>query len=198
MVCYNSSMYLIVGLGNPGEEYKETRHNVGYAVIDEIRKLGNSEINEAVPLFLNKPLKSEIGTMAVGKAKITVVKPVTYMNNSGLAVKKIISQFRNFAIPNLIIIHDDITLDLGTVKISKGAGAGNHNGVQSIIDHLKTQDFVRVRCGIGRGNGTLTDVVLSKFTQDEHRIVGQMISRATETCIEIVRHGVEKAMNRYN
>ena len=191
-------MKLIVGLGNPGDEYEHTRHNVGFMAIDEIAKLRNYEIKENASLSLNKQLNAEIGTSMINNAEVKLAKPMTYMNDSGQAVKKIISQFPNFPISSLIIVHDDITLDLGHVKISKGSGAGNHNGVQSIIDHLKTKDFIRVRCGIGRGDGVLSDVVLSKFIPDEKVIVTEMVQKAADVCVMIVEKGLEKAMNWYN
>ena len=120
------------------------------------------------------------------------------MNNSGLAVKKMVTSYQLQVTRDVIVVHDDITLDLGQIKISKGAGAGNHNGVQSVIDQLKTKDFIRVRCGIGRGDGILKDVVLSRFKPDEKEIVEAMIKTATDACFMMVKEGLEKAINTFN
>ncbi|MCR4263337.1 MAG: aminoacyl-tRNA hydrolase [Candidatus Roizmanbacteria bacterium] len=188
-------MFLIVGLGNPGTEYKGTRHNIGFNVVDV---LADSKHLTATSSFrTNKPLQSELLEGALHDAEVTVIKPITFMNNSGLAVKKLADSL-SLSAENIIVIHDEITLDLGQVKISKGAGAGNHNGVQSIIDHVQTKDFIRVRCGIGRGDGVLSDVVLSKFRPEEKELVDRMIQKAADACVMIVREGLEKAMNQVN
>lgn len=176
-------MYIIVGLGNPGEDYTKTRHNLGFLVLDRLAK----------GFSANHPLQVEMVTTD----DVVYAKPTTFMNNSGHAVKKLLDSFKTDT-QHLIVIHDDITLDLGQVKISKGAGAGNHNGVQSIIDNLSTKDFIRVRCGISRGDGVLHDVVLSKFKSDEEEIIQLMISKAADACNLIVKEGFEKAMNKVN
>lgn len=192
-------MKLVVGLGNPGEEYRMTRHNVGFEVVDELvqHKCCYSGL---APLMarLNKSLKSEILECEIEDKNVILAKPQTFMNDSGIAVKKLVVSYQLSVVGDLIVVHDDISLELGQVKISKGAGAGNHNGVQSIINHLKTQDFIRVRCGIGRGEGILHDVVLSKFTPDEKETVEQMVKKASEACVMIVEEGLEKAMNEVN
>jgi PTH1 family peptidyl-tRNA hydrolase len=191
-------MILIVGLGNPGKEYKNTRHNVGFGVIDKIFNIHYSTPIQYPSFQLNKPLQSEIAHIEIEKESVLLAKPQTFMNNSGLAVKKMVTSYQLQVTRDVIVVHDDITLDLGQIKISKGAGAGNHNGVQSVIDQLKTKDFIRVRCGIGRGDGILKDVVLSRFKPDEKEIVEAMIKTATDACFMMVKEGLEKAINTFN
>jgi len=154
-------MLLIVGLGNPGKKYERTRHNVGYIFIDELEK-------------------QNLGGFSLSKTD-------TFMNESGKAVKKLISKSK-FLISNsnLIIVHDDIDLPLGEFKIQKGRGAAGHKGVQSIIDSLGTKDFWRVRIGICPKEGKPKNVekfVLQKFTKDEERILGGVISEITNLLI---------------
>lgn len=195
-------MKLIVGLGNPGEEYKKTKHNIGFTVVNQFLNSNFEILNKFQiqnPNFqTNKKLQAEIAEGEIKGEKIVLAKPVTFMNESGIAVNKLVISYRLSVISDLIIVHDDITIPLGEIKISVGGGAGNHNGVQSVIDHLKTQDFIRVRIGIGRGNGTLSDVVLSTFTKDERVIIDRTIQKACEIITHIIVNGVEKAMNKYN
>lgn len=193
-------MYLIVGLGNPGEEYVGTRHNVGFRVLDTIQnsKLkAQSEIKFS-DFQINKPLQAEISKGLFGEMPIVLVKPTTYMNNSGITVKKLVTDYQIPVTDSLIVIHDDITIDLGRVKISKGSGAGKHNGVQSIIDHLKTKDFIRVRIGVGRGEGDIKDVVLSKFTMSEQDMVNVVVDKTIHACVDIILSGLSVAMSVYN
>ena len=168
-------MFLIVGLGNPGEEYKNTRHNVGFDVIEKITnyELRITSETQNTNLHFDKMVNSEIAKIRISSQEVILAKPQSFMNNSGLVVKKLLNSNQQLTISNLVIVHDDISMDLGQVKISKGAGAGNHNGVVSIINHLKTKDFIRIRCGIGRGDGVLSDVVLSKFRPDEKEVVAE-------------------------
>ncbi|KKR72800.1 MAG: Peptidyl-tRNA hydrolase [Microgenomates group bacterium GW2011_GWC1_41_8] len=193
-------MFLIVGLGNPGEEYKNTRHNVGFDVIEKITnyELRITSETQNTNLHFDKMVNSEIAKIRISSQEVILAKPQSFMNNSGLVVKKLLNSNQQLTISNLVIVHDDISMDLGQVKISKGAGAGNHNGVVSIINHLKTKDFIRIRCGIGRGDGVLSDVVLSKFRPDEKEVVAEMVKKASEACVMIVKEGLEKAMNQVN
>lgn len=193
-------MKLIVGLGNPGADYDGTRHNVGFMVIEKIRnsKFDTRNGDQNSSFRFNKPFQADLIEGLIDDQDVLLVKPVNFMNNSGLSVKKLITSYDVQPANDLIIIHDDITLDLGQVKLSKNAGAGNHNGVQSIINHLNTKDFIRVRCGIGRGDGILSEVVLSKFRPDEKKSVNIMIQTAAEATVMILKEGIEKAMNEYN
>lgn len=189
-------MKLIVGLGNHGEEYENTKHNLGFRVIDQLgsRVQGVKESKFKIDKLFN----AEIAKGKIGEEEIVLVKPQTFMNNSGIAIKKIVTRYKLHVTQDLIVVHDDVSVDFGKIKISIGSGAGNHNGVQSIIDHLGTKDFIRVRLGIGRGEGILQDVVLSKFRPDEKENVEKMITETAEACISIVEDGIEQAMNRFN
>jgi len=149
-------MILIVGLGNPGKKYKKTRHNVGFMVIDALKK-------------------------KISGKNIVLLKPQTFMNNSGKTVKRIIRNLK-LEIRNLVVIHDDIDLPLGTIRVSKNVGSAGHKGVQSIIDELGTKNFTRIRIGIQPKTGKPKEVekfVLEKFTKEEKKIVKETIKKAT-------------------
>lgn len=155
-------MKLIVGLGNPGTKYEKTRHNFGFMVIDF--------------LIENKQLDSQ---------KIKLIKPQTFMNNSGQEVKKIADYYK-IIIEDIIVIHDDIDLPLGEIKVQTGRGSAGHKGVQSIIDALGTNDFTRIRIGIRPEKLTLDTekFVLQKFTPEEQEIIEQTIKKAAEIIIQ--------------
>lgn len=200
-------MKIIVGLGNPGKEYENTKHNVGFKVIDALitdeKFLTSSHFvhtGEALkPTFkFDKFTQAEIARGKIESEEIILVKPQTFMNDSGSSVKKLVDTNHITSLSDIIVIHDDITIDLGKIKISHESGAGNHNGVQSIINHLGNNEFIRLRLGIGRGEGILQDVVLSKFKPDELEAVQQMVKKASDACYVIVEDGVERAMNRFN
>lgn len=200
-------MKLIVGLGNPGKEYKDTKHNLGFKVVDELLSHPNLLISSQFaqtgytqnPEFkFDKFCNAEIAKGKIGNEDIVLVKPQTYMNDSGTAVKKLVDTKHIVIFSDIIVVHDDITVDFGKMKISYESGAGNHNGVQSIINHIGHNEFVRVRLGIGRGEGELKDVVLSRFRPEEMSVVATMVEKASEACYAIVEDGVERAMNKYN
>lgn len=193
-------MYIIVGLGNPGEDYVGTRHNVGFDVLEKIQQ-SKSEIPNNIEFSsfqTNNSLKAEIGKGSIGAIPVVLVKPLTFMNHSGVAVRKLVSEYHIAISDGLIVVHDDITMDIGRIKISKDSGAGKHNGVQSIIDHLKTKEFIRVRIGVGRGEGDIKDVVLSRFKPHEQTVMSHATVKAADACISLVKEGLEKSMNGYN
>jgi PTH1 family peptidyl-tRNA hydrolase len=170
----------VVGLGNPGRSYERTRHNAGYLVADELAKrYGGS---------WRKRKKAEAAPVSIGLTSTTLLKPTTFMNNSGSAV----SDFRP---EDLIVVHDDLDLEAGTVRVKFGGGAGGHNGLRSIIGRLGN-DFVRVRIGIGRPptGMTVTDYVLSRMDS----AVRDAIPAAADAVEFVVEHGPEAAMNRFN
>jgi len=200
-------MKLIVGLGNPGREYEETKHNVGFKVLDAL--IGSDKFISSnhfamtgeglKPSFkLDKMYHAEIAKGKIQTHDVILVKPQTFMNDSGVSVKKLADVNHITSMTDIIVIHDEITIELGKIKISHESGAGNHNGVQSIINHLGNKEFIRVRLGIGRGAGLLHDVVLSKFRPEEKFFVEAMIKTASDACYIIVEDGVERAMNRFN
>lgn len=186
-------MYVIVGLGNPGLRYQETRHNVGFQVIDSIAGDLKIDINK------NK-FKAQIGEGLINDEKVILVKPQTYMNLSGESVEEIINWYK---IPssNLIIVYDDVDLSVGKVRIRPKGSSGTHNGMRSIISSLDTEDFPRVRIGIGKPEipeMDLGDFVLSRFFQEEKSEIETGIKNAAEAVKVIVRQGVGFAMNKFN
>ena len=171
---------VIVGLGNPGRSYERTRHNAGYLVADELAKRHDGS--------WRKRKKAEAAPVSVGLTDTTLLKPTTYMNNSGSAV----SDYRP---EDLVVVHDDLDLEAGTVRVKVGGGAGGHNGLRSIIGRMGN-DFVRVRIGIGRpppGVG-VTDYVLSRMDSS----VRDAILTAADAVEFVLEHGPEAAMNRFN
>jgi len=191
-------MILIIGLGNPGEKYEKTRHNIGFMIIDEfVKKNDFSDFN-----FLKK-FNADISNNF--NNKIIVAKPLTFMNDSGKAVKKIVSSFK-FQVSSLFIIHDDIDLPLGKIKISKNRGAGGHKGIESIIQELSTKDFIRFRIGIKSADNKTTNnriiniekFVLEKFSKNEEKILKEVIKKTVGAIEFSLKHGIEKTMNKYN
>ena len=170
----------IVGLGNPGRSYERTRHNAGYLVADELAMRHDGS--------WRKRKKAEAAPVSLGLSNVTLIKPTTFMNNTGSAV----SEHRP---ENLIVVHDDLDLEAGTVRVKVGGGAGGHNGLRSIIERLGN-DFVRVRIGIGRppAGVTVTDYVLSRMDS----VVKEAIPKAADAVEFVVEHGPEAAMNRFN
>jgi len=194
-------MKLIIGLGNPGEKYIKTRHNIGFRVADELTKELGSENWQ-----LKSKLKALISESIFNNEKILLAKPQTFMNLSGQAVKAL-STYYKINPQNIWIIHDDIDLPLGTFKISQNITSAGHKGVQSIIDSLGTKDFVRFRIGIRPDNSKQVAVskkidterfVLEKFSKDEERIIKQIIKKTTDALLVALEDGVEKTMNEYN
>jgi len=175
-------MFLIVGLGNPGFKYKKTRHNIGFMALDALQKENN------FPKFKpNKKTKAEITNGQINGQEIFLAKPQTYMNSSGEAVK-FLTKENGFTENSLIIVHDDFDLPWGEVKISQNSGAGGHHGVQSIIDHLKTQNFTRVRMGIrppdkpqGDSDLKAESFVLKKFAKNDEQKLAEILDQAVQT-----------------
>jgi len=185
-------MILIVGLGNPGFKYKKTRHNIGFMALDALQKENN------FPKFKpNKKAKAEITNGQISGQEVFLAKPQTYMNSSGFSVKALGS----FSTPkepsafgdSLIVIHDDFDLPWGEVKVSQNSGAGGHHGVQSIIDHLKTQNFIRIRIGIrpadkpqGASDLKAEAFVLKKFAKTDEQKLVEILAQATQTIQNII------------
>lgn len=184
-------MYVIVGLGNPGRKYDKTKHNIGFHVIDYISKKHGIKVNKV-------KYKAIIGEGMVAGEKVMLVKPQTYMNLSGESVMRIM-EYYNLPLDNLIVIYDDIDTDVGKLRIRKKGSAGSHNGMKSIIYLLKSQEFPRVRIGIGRPmQMILADYVMAPFPKSEREFVLDSINRAGESCEVIIQDGVDRAMNFYN
>jgi PTH1 family peptidyl-tRNA hydrolase len=188
-------VYAVIGLGNPGSEYDETRHNVGFAVLD------------ALAATFKIKLKSTAGEYLLGKAIINgvpnlFVKPLTYMNNSGIAVQQIASYYK-IPFDHLLVVVDDFQIPLGTLRIRLHGSDGGHHGMASIVSELGTNKFPRIRCGI-RGatmpnnKGELARYVLEPFERNERTIVQKMIETARDATIVAITEGIHIAMNKFN
>lgn len=198
-------MKLIIGLGNPGEKYEKTRHNLGFMVLEQFLK--NYEPVEKTEWKIEEKIKSEIAQIYWSGEKIILAKPQTYMNNSGLAVKLAISYWQ-LAISDVWVMHDDIDLLLGKIKIRLGGGSAGHRGIESIIKNLGTDKFVRFRLGIGReslrlGGKSLKlkntdDFVLGEFTGSERGKARKLIKKGATAVESALERGLDAAMNRFN
>ena len=183
---------VVVGLGNPGKRYERTRHNAGFMAVGELARRLRIEV------FQEKS-HSLIGRGRIETAQIVLAKPQTFMNESGRAVAAILHDF--YVSPgDLIVIHDDLDLPLGTVRIKTGGGHSGHNGLRSVIESLGTSDFVRVRMGIGRPAQGVdsADYVLSPFLSDEKKAVADEADRAADAVLAIASQGMTKAMSLFN
>ena len=185
-------MKIIVGLGNPGRKYERTRHNAGFMAIDKLAGLLRVELTQEKHHAL-------IGRARMGSEEVILAKPQTYMNESGRAVGAILRSAYAEA-SDLIVLHDELDLALGTVRVKTGGGHGGHNGLRSIIENLGTADFIRVRIGIGRPEPGIdpADYVLSPFLGEERQAVPEIMARAAEAARVIVVEGPARAMNTVN
>lgn len=186
-------MYIIVGLGNPGREYQNTRHNIGYDVIDRLAEAEQISV-------LEKKHKAVIGKGCVAGQKCVLAKPVTYMNLSGESVRELIDYYKVDETAELIVISDDISLNVGQLRVRKKGSAGGHNGLKSIIAHLGHDGFIRVKMGVGekpRG-WDLADYVLGHFSKEERGMMDEACDRAAEAIRTIITDGADTAMNSFN
>lgn len=186
-------MKLVVGLGNPGQRYEKTRHNVGFRVADELARRHGGKFRRSWRC------RSEIAEINLDSQNVILAKPRTFMNNSGIAVAAL---HRMYKIPHadIVVVFDDVELRCGLLRIRKQGGAGGHQGVASVIQHLGTEAFPRVRVGIGpRPPGEeLVNYVLSPFSAEEEREIGVAVRRAADAVERIVTVGVDRAMNEFN
>lgn len=185
--------WLLVGLGNPGDKYDNTRHNVGFAAIDQLAE----ELKVPVQKLKYRALTQ---TVELGGAKVLLMKPITYMNLSGEAVGEAV---RFFKIPadHVLVLSDDVSLPVGKLRIRKGGSAGGHNGLKSIIQHLGTDQFPRVKIGVGEKphpDYDMADWVLGKFTGEDLKTITQAIQRAGKAAECYIQDGPDKAMNKFN
>jgi PTH1 family peptidyl-tRNA hydrolase len=188
-------MILIVGLGNPGKKYSHTRHNIGFQILGDFR-----EKNNFSAFRISKKFQAEISENKIANKKIVLAKPQTFMNESGKAVKALVNFYKT-APENLWIIHDDIDIPLGKIRISKGRTSAGHKGVQSTINELKTKNFTRIRIGISPKNGKPKNTerfVLQKFTKEEESALKGAVGKTTEAIEFALKNGLEKSMNEYN
>lgn len=196
-------MKLIVGLGNPGEKYAYSRHNIGFLVVDRLsRELGSS----ALVWQQDDKHKSQVAKTG----DILLVKPLTFVNNTGIAVASL-TRFYKLTPVDIWVVHDDIDLPLGKIRIRTGGGSAGHNGVESIMEHVKTDAFVRFRLGVGKGvlakgptmdkkmhHRSVIDFVLSRFTWHEAGELKHLVKRGAQAVRIALVDGIDRAMNRFN
>jgi len=186
------AMNLIVGLGNPEKAYANNRHNIGFRCINKLAKL------QGIPLA-QRGGQAQFGIGQIAGRDVVLAKPRTFMNLSGKSVKLLMQRFQ-VAPSDVLIIHDDLDLPLGKLRLYPGGGSGGHKGVESIINQVGSQDFPRVRVGIGRPQGyeDAADYVLSDFSPEERAVIEGTIVRVAEAVLCLLREGIVAAMNKYN
>lgn len=184
-------MFLIVGLGNPGKEYEHTRHNVGFDIIDLISEKYNIDVNR-------KKFKGMYGDGKINGEKVLLLKPTTYMNLSGESVREII-EFYKIPNENIIVIYDDISLEVGRLRIREKGSAGGHNGIKSIISNLGSEVFPRIKVGVGQpSKEELVSFVLGKFSKEDREKLEKTFKAAIDAVGAIIKEGTVEAMNKYN
>ena len=192
---------LIVGLGNPGRQYQFTRHNVGFEVIDKlIIRLNHKTKSLVSEANIKRLTEKHHALVAFGKLSdfdIILAKPLTFVNGSGQSVAPIVSEF-DIPLTELCIVYDDLNLDLGVLRIRRAGSDGGHKGLKSIIYHLSSQDFPRLRIGIGKPADDGISHVLGKFTEEERMVIDESIEKAVDALEILITDGIEVAMNKFN
>lgn len=185
-------MFAVVGLGNPGRNYSGTRHNIGFDTVELLADRNDIRLNKI-------KFKSIYGEGIIGGEKVIILKPQTYMNNSGMAVLDLYN-FYKMPLENIIVIVDDVDIEFGTIRIRKKGSDGGHNGLKSIIYQLGSQDFPRIKIGIGkkREEQDLADFVLSKFSKEEKPYIEEAMLKAALAAETIITCGIDDAMNKFN
>ena len=185
-------MYFIVGLGNPGDKYENTRHNMGFLTIDYLSRKFDIKVKKL-------KFKSLYGQGEISGQKVMLIKPQTYMNSSGEAIREL-RNYYNFDMDKLIVIVDDIDINFGTIRIKAKGSSGSHNGMKSIIYNLVDDSFPRIKIAVGKKTEymDLANFVLSGFTEKEVEIIRDEIALASDAVEMILDSGVEKAMNKFN
>ena len=186
-------MFIIVGLGNPGKDYENTRHNVGFDAIDAL--VDKYNVPES-----GIQSKAKVGKGVIDGQKVLLAKPLTFMNLSGEAVRGLVDYYKVDPESELLIIYDDISLEPGNIRIRKKGSAGGHNGIKSIISHLGTQNFQRIKIGVGEKpkNWDLADYVLSRFPKEDRALVDESMKNVLHATSLIVQGETDEAMNLYN
>ena len=185
--------WLLVGLGNPGTQYENTRHNVGFLVADELAERQNAPIQRL-------KFKALTNLLTISGEKVLVMKPVTYMNLSGEAVRQAVD-FYKIPPERVLVVSDDTALAVGRLRIRKGGSAGGHNGLKNIIQHLGTDQFPRVRVGVGEKphpDYDMADWVLGNFQGEDKKVIDGAVKRAADAVECLLKEGPDRAMNRFN
>lgn len=189
-------VWIIAGLGNPGPEYEDTRHNCGFLAVDKLSEKLGIQINK-------KKFKADYGEGKVntvdGEIKVVLLKPFTYMNNSGEAIEQAVNWYKT-DVSHVIVVYDDIDLEPGAIRVRPKGSAGSHNGMKSIIKHLADENFPRVRVGIGKKpeRMDLAAYVLGHFSKDDMAVMDKSFAAAAEASLCIINKGAEKTMSEYN
>lgn len=185
-------MYIIIGLGNPEKDYSNTRHNMGFHTINKLAKQFEIEVTKS-------KFKGLYGTGMIEGEKVILLKPQTYMNLSGESIKEII-QFYKIEVEQIVVIYDDIDIEPGIIKIRKSGGPGTHNGMKSVVHELNTQNFKRVRVGIGSPieKENLIEYVIGAIPEEEKEKLEKGTDLAKDAVIEIIKNGIDMAMNKFN
>ena len=184
--------YLLVGLGNPGREYKDTRHNFGFMLIDRIAVRLNAR-------GLKVQSKAIVTSATYEDRKLILAKPQTYMNLSGQSVQGLV-HFYKIPLTNVMVLSDDLDIPFGTIRIRAEGGPGGQRGLSSVIESLATKDFPRLRLGIGRPPGRMdpANFILQNFSRDEMKTISEILDRAADAALQFVINGLDKAMNKFN
>lgn len=187
-----TATYLLIGLGNPGREYRENRHNIGFMLLDRLAVILDTR-------FTRLQSKALVASAPYQDLKLILAKPQTFMNLSGQAVQGLV-RFYKLPLSNLLIAHDDLDLPPGTIRIRPDGGSAGQKGMASIIERLGTDEFPRLRLGIGHPPGQMdpADYVLQDFPNEERQVVSETLNRAAEAALLFVREGLETAMNQFN
>lgn len=187
------NMYIIVGLGNFGKEYGNTRHNIGFEVIDKLAEQENISV-------LEKKHRAVIGKGLAAGQKCILAKPLTYMNLSGECVRELLDYYKADETAELIVISDDVSLAVGQLRVRKKGSAGGHNGLKNIIAHLGHDSFIRIKVGVGEKpkSWDLADYVLGRFSGPERKLMDEAVERAAEAVRTIIQQGADAAMNQFN
>ncbi len=183
-------MWLVAGLGNPGDEYEKTRHNIGFMVIDTLAARLSISLKQKKPDYV-------FGRGFIEEQKVVLMKPLTYMNRSGIAVRDVL--WKHEEVEGILVIHDDLDLEPGVIRVRKTGSSGGHNGIQSIIDFLNSKDFNRLKIGIGRPKrGATEQYVLKNFSKQERPVIDEAIEIAADAVSVILTHGVVSAQNKFH
>lgn len=188
----SETTYLLIGLGNPGREYSDTRHNVGFMLIDRLAVRLNAR-------GMKVQSKAIVTSAIYEGRKLILAKPQTYMNLSGQSAHGLLN-FYKLPMENMLIAHDDLDIPFGTIRIRPKGGPGGQGGMASTIEQLGTKDFPRLRIGIGRPPGRMDPAayVLQSFKREEMKVLSEIIDRAADATLEFVLNGLDKAMNKFN
>lgn len=186
-------MYIIAGLGNPGKEYENTRHNIGYSALDVLAAGYGIDVSE-------KKFKSLVGKGVIEGNRVLLMKPLTYMNLSGEAVREACDYFKIDSETELIVLYDDISLPVGQLRIRPKGSAGGHNGIKNIISHLGSEVFLRIKVGVGEkpSRMDLADYVLGHFSEEDAALEKEAYEKVSEAILLLMDGKIEEAMNRFN